>query len=139
MGPRAGLNWRGISGTYRNFIPGPSSRSDLLYRLSYPGPHMYININIYRYVYVPMWFTQPRHLSFFLYSKIRPTQRLQSDILPGIKQSCPSLMSMTHLKFAFNLLANSLKLFQTSLCGICFEKWIWDKFITKYFGFSMSA
>lgn len=50
------------------------------------------------------------------------TQWLQSDIFAGIKQSCSSLMSLTHLNFAINSLANSLNLFQTTLCGICFEK-----------------
>ena len=38
VGPRAGLDGCEKSRPHRDSIPGPSSRSESLYRLSYPGP-----------------------------------------------------------------------------------------------------
>ena len=38
VGPKAGLDGCGKSRPHRDPIPGPSARSESLYRLRYPGP-----------------------------------------------------------------------------------------------------
>ena len=62
VGPRSGLDGCGKSRPHRDSIPRPSSRSESLYRLSYPGSQYGYNQCLFISLSVPAL----EHYSFFL-------------------------------------------------------------------------